>query len=437
MKWIVKKLISIMLIVMVVLTGFGISKTVEAASSGETVSIVSHYDSRQAIKGTDYWDIKQGTVQPGTTGISIFITISDSSSFLKPKEGYCFEDAAITLSPAAKNYPDSTRPGYSESISSLEYNKSYRLFFEQDTVITFSFAEANVIYAYDDTNGHPEGFDWETFRPISKKLKAGDEIVIPAVAEPITTKEGKWVFTWTSDGPENNIMPDPVTTVTVTGSWKFYELYEVEYKFADASPQTYSPPNSFPKTKSYYAGDTVELSTQDYTSTEDKDKGIWEFVGWTPKMGQEVIDVVNKTFVMPQGKVTVYGSWVFYEANSKYEYVGGLNQKYYLGSNKDLKDFRIVAKDPDVVINPDMLTELVVEGNGKHYYPERDVDYVVTEGSIIHNLKAKFIEENNLQSGTYTIVAKFADKNYATVTFKVKPKLSGSEYSIPKTGIDD
>ena len=425
-----------MLIVMVVLTGFGISKTVEAASPGDTVVITSSYDESQANEGEKYWESKSGKVQPGTTGVSFGYNSSDFSKFLKPTEAYCLEDIVITLDPAAKYFPESST--YPEPISKLELNKKYNLFFEQDTTITYSFEKANVIYAYDDTNGHPDGFNWETFRPISKKLKAGDSIVIPDVATTTVTKkdgkEGRWEFTWTSDHPEINTMPDPVETITITGSWKFYELYEVKYVFMDYAPDSYEP-EELPETKKYYAGDKVKLSDKEYTSLEDEDWGIWEFIRWMPTFDEEEIDVdEDDRFEMPEGNVTVYGLWDYTEKKFTFTYTGGENQTYYLGSKTDLDGF--VIDDKEHTINPSMLSGLVVEGNGKHYYPERDVDYEVTSGSIKHNLKASFIEDKKLTPGTYTIVAWFENEDFATINFKVANKPSTPKPVIPKTGIE-
>lgn len=445
MKWIIKKLISIMLIVMVVLTGFGVSKTVEAASPGDTVVLTNSYDENQANKGERYWEIRRSAeIRPGSTGAVFFYGYTDftSFSFLKPKENYCLEDITIKLEPAAKHYTDSSI--YPEPISELEAGKTYRLLLEQDTTIKYTFEEANVIYAYDDTNGHPDGFVWETFRPISKKLKAGDPIDIPDVATTTVTKkgekEGRWVFTWTSDHPDVNTMPDPVKTITITGSWTFYEKYEVKYEFYGEKeldyPSSYDP-NNLPETKKYFAGEMVDLSKQEYTSLEDEDWGIWEFIGWMPTFDEEEIDVdEDHQFEMPEGNVTVYGYWDYKEKKFTFTYTDGMNQTYYLGSNKDLEGFKI--EDKEHTINPSMLSGLVVEGNGKHYYPERDVDYEVTSGSIKHNLKASFIEDNELTPGTYTIVAWFENEDFATINFKVanKPSPSTPKPVIPKTGIE-
>lgn len=444
MKTITEKLMKIALVLLMILSGFGVAKTIHAASPGEKITITNTFTAGNATAGPNWKSTEEFTVPE--TATSITIEFDPSKADIKPAEGRYL--SYVMLTPVAQTTEGTT-------IQFVDPKDKVTLKISEDTIFTYLFSKANVVYTYDDTNGHPLDFDWETFRPDSVYLNPGETVPIPGKATTEKTEKdgvaGIWEFSWTSDGP--NVMPNPGITITVTGKWEFKEgFYKVDYVFDDPKPTTYTP--ALPTNESFHKGVEVTLWNDpnydpQFSTTEeyyDGKHGSWVWLGWTKafKESGTATPITNddsgfSKITMPSENVVVHGSWFFREDDLEFKYTAGTGQTYYKGSGENLSGFVVERIGGDDSQTYNLFERLEVElGGGISKVLEAGTDYEYSPGSLKHDLKATFLE--SLEPGTYTITAYFPlVGGTAPTTFEVKRKTSPtpSKPVIPKTGIDN
>ena len=124
---------------------------------------------------------------------------------------------------------------------------------------------------------------------------------------------------WTVTEPSGISITDgkftmPEGNVTLTGTWTYTgtepepTTYNVTYVYAGSVPSGYTAPKD---ETAYKAGDTVTVSTEPTTIPAN-----YTFSGWTVTDPSDIIITDDGKFTMPEGKVTLTGTWTYTDPGS-------------------------------------------------------------------------------------------------------------------------
>ena len=177
----------------------------------------------------------------------------------------------------------------------IKERKEFKLIFDagdgffadgsQKQVVTLSSEKPEETYSVPQVTTEPENYRFSSWKNEEKGVLGKSEL---------SYSEVKGLF----EGKEKG---------ELTYHAVYDELYQVSYTVSEDQPATFTP--DIPGVTKYVKGEEVQVAAP-LTTTETSYNGVngqWVFNGWTTTD----VEVNEGKFVMPQGDVTLTGSWTF------------------------------------------------------------------------------------------------------------------------------